>query len=72
MGDSFRTYDSEQDATTGYSEDTATTTAGLLFFAFAGYARIETLGEVVRNPTRTIPRGPQPSSRNAASRTPLE
>lgn len=30
--------------------------AGLLFFAFAGYARIATLGEEVRNPDRTIPR----------------
>ncbi|HWT48969.1 MAG TPA: APC family permease, partial [Mycobacterium sp.] len=30
--------------------------AGLLFFAFAGYARIATLGEEVRNPARTIPR----------------
>nr|WP_051640062.1 APC family permease [Cellulomonas sp. URHE0023] len=30
--------------------------AGLLFFAFAGYARIATLGEEVREPTRTIPR----------------
>lgn len=29
---------------------------GLLFFAFAGYARIATLGEEVRDPTRTIPR----------------
>lgn len=29
--------------------------AGLLFFAFAGYARIATLGEEVRNPKRTIP-----------------
>ncbi|MER5682196.1 APC family permease [Streptomyces sp. NPDC002205] len=31
--------------------------AGLLFFAFAGYARIATLGEEVRDPQRTIPRG---------------
>lgn len=30
--------------------------AGLLFFAFAGYARIATLGEEVRAPQRTIPR----------------
>jgi APA family basic amino acid/polyamine antiporter len=30
--------------------------AGLMFFAFAGYARIATLGEEVRNPERTIPR----------------
>ena len=30
--------------------------AGLLFFAFAGYARLATLGEEVRNPSVTIPR----------------
>ena len=30
--------------------------AGLLFFAFAGYARIATLGEEVRNPRTAIPR----------------
>ena len=30
--------------------------AALLFFAFAGYARIATLGEEVREPERTIPR----------------
>src|SRR5262245_21758078 len=29
--------------------------AGLLFFAFAGYARIATLGEEVKEPERTIP-----------------
>ncbi|MEO3772379.1 APC family permease [Micromonospora sp. B9E7] len=32
------------------------TAAGLLFFAFAGYARIATLGEEVRDPQQTIPR----------------
>jgi APA family basic amino acid/polyamine antiporter len=30
--------------------------AGLLFFAFAGYARIATMGEEVRDPAHTIPR----------------
>ena len=30
--------------------------AGLLFFAFAGYARIATLGEEVKDPARTLPR----------------
>lgn len=30
--------------------------AALLFFAFAGYARLATLGEEVRDPVRTIPR----------------
>ena len=30
--------------------------AALMFFAFAGYARIATLGEEVRHPARTIPR----------------
>ncbi|MGP7959928.1 APC family permease [Sanguibacter sp. A247] len=30
--------------------------AGLLFFALAGYARVATLGEEVRDPARTIPR----------------
>lgn len=30
--------------------------SGLLFFAFAGYARIATLGEEVIDPSRTIPR----------------
>ncbi len=39
-------------------ETTATplAAAGLLFFAFAGYARIATLGEEVTDPHRTIPR----------------
>jgi len=30
--------------------------AGILFFAFAGYARIATLGEEVNDPARTIPK----------------
>lgn len=30
--------------------------AALLFFAFAGYARLATLGEEVRDPRRTVPR----------------
>lgn len=30
--------------------------AALLFFAFAGYARLATLGEEVKDPSRTIPR----------------
>lgn len=30
--------------------------AGLMFFAFAGYARIATMGEEVQNPGRNIPR----------------
>jgi APA family basic amino acid/polyamine antiporter len=30
--------------------------AGFMFFAFAGYARLATLGEEVRDPSRTIPR----------------
>lgn len=30
--------------------------AGLLFFAFAGYARVATMGEEAKDPTRTIPR----------------
>lgn len=30
--------------------------AGLLFFAFAGYARVATMAEEVRDPQRTIPR----------------
>ncbi|AVG23499.1 basic amino acid/polyamine antiporter [Pontimonas salivibrio] len=30
--------------------------AGLMFFSFAGYARMATLGEEVRDPVRTLPR----------------
>jgi len=32
------------------------TAAGLVFFAFAGYARIATMSEEVRDPARTLPR----------------
>ncbi|WP_063001997.1 APC family permease [Nocardia mikamii] len=35
--------------------------AGLLFFAFAGYARIATLGAEVREPARNIPRAIPPA-----------
>jgi APA family basic amino acid/polyamine antiporter len=41
---------------TGGSATGVLQAAGLLFFAFAGYARIATLGEEVRDPGRTIPR----------------
>ncbi|OBB85238.1 transporter [Mycobacterium colombiense] len=41
---------------TGASAGGVIQAAGLLFFAFAGYARIATLGEEVRDPSRTIPR----------------
>ncbi|WP_410169992.1 APC family permease [Actinacidiphila bryophytorum] len=41
---------------TGASAHGLLQAAGLLFFAFAGYARIATLGEEVRDPARTIPR----------------
>ena len=40
----------------GFSARGLLQAAGLLFFAFAGYARIATLGEEVRDPARTIPR----------------
>jgi APA family basic amino acid/polyamine antiporter len=41
---------------TGAGPDGVLRAAGLLFFAFAGYARIATLGEEVRDPARTIRR----------------
>jgi APA family basic amino acid/polyamine antiporter len=43
-------------ALTGGSISGVLQAAGLLFFAFAGYARIATLGEEVRDPAHTIPR----------------
>jgi APA family basic amino acid/polyamine antiporter len=50
-------------ATTGHFDDPTVggiggilRSAGLLFFAFAGYARIATLGEEVVDPVNTIPR----------------
>ena len=48
--------------------------AGLLFFAFAGYARIATLGEEVRDPERTIPRATSstPAVPLALSQAPLK
>ncbi|MCM2387632.1 APC family permease [Streptomyces albipurpureus] len=50
-GDAAR-LDIDSDATVGG----VLQAAGLLFFAFAGYARIATLGEEVLDPARTIPR----------------
>jgi basic amino acid/polyamine antiporter, APA family len=44
------------DATTPRGAWGVLQSAGLLFFAFAGYARLATLGEEVENPTVTIPR----------------
>ena len=43
-------------ALTGATPDGVLQAAGLLFFAFAGYARITTLAEEVRDPARSIPR----------------
>ncbi|MFC7307545.1 APC family permease [Streptomyces monticola] len=42
--------------TTAVSAGGVLQAAGLLFFAFAGYARIATLGEEVRDPANAIPR----------------
>ena len=53
------TADSADDAhfkISGVSPGGVLQAAGLLFFAFAGYARIATLSEEVRDPQRTIPR----------------
>ncbi|HEX4978517.1 MAG TPA: APC family permease [Acidimicrobiales bacterium] len=41
---------------TGHGWRAILESAGLLFFAFAGYARLATLGEEVADPSRTIPR----------------
>jgi APA family basic amino acid/polyamine antiporter len=43
-------------SSTGHGVYGVLQSAGLLFFAFAGYARIATLGEEVREPARVIPR----------------
>jgi len=51
-----RTWHSPVDAIRTSSPYGILQSAGLLFFAFAGYARIATLGEEVRDPARTIPR----------------
>ncbi len=44
------------DVATDFNAHGVLQAAGILFFAFAGYARIATLGEEVRDPARTIPR----------------
>ncbi len=51
-----RTWHSPVDSLAHASAYGVLQSAGLLFFAFAGYARIATLGEEVREPARTIPR----------------
>lgn len=48
--------DADQLRLTGATTGGVIQAAGLLFFAFAGYARIATLGEEVRDPAHTIPR----------------
>jgi APA family basic amino acid/polyamine antiporter len=48
--------ESRQSFTAIVGADDVLAAAALLFFAFAGYARIATLGEEVRDPARTIPR----------------
>jgi APA family basic amino acid/polyamine antiporter len=48
--------DSDRLKLSGLSTYGVLQSAGLLFFAFAGYARIATLGEEVVEPERTIPR----------------
>lgn len=50
---------SDREALTGAGWSGILQSAGLLFFAFAGYARIATMGEEVRDPRRTIPRAIQ-------------
>jgi APA family basic amino acid/polyamine antiporter len=50
------TGESHHHTSTGTSTYGVLQSAGLLFFAFAGYARIATMGEEVRDPARTIPR----------------
>lgn len=47
---------SRESLTSIVGADDVLAAAALLFFAFAGYARIATLGEEVRDPARTIPR----------------
>lgn len=48
--------ESRQSLTAVVGADDVLAAAALLFFAFAGYARIATLGEEVRDPAHTIPR----------------
>ncbi|MDX2973556.1 APC family permease [Kribbella solani] len=52
----FTTGSQQQHVSTATSPYGVLQSAGLLFFAFAGYARIATMGEEVRDPARTIPR----------------
>ncbi|SDN97628.1 amino acid/polyamine/organocation transporter, APC superfamily [Klenkia soli] len=56
LGASLPAAGSPDGGTTAEAPAGVLTAAGLLFFAFAGYARIATLAEEVREPARTIPR----------------
>lgn len=56
----FTTDSQQQHVSTATSAYGVLQSAGLLFFAFAGYARIATMGEEVRDPARPSP-APSPS-----------
>lgn len=52
----FSSPSATQASTTAFDPYGVLQAAGLMFFAFAGYARLATMGEEVRDPSRTIPR----------------
>jgi basic amino acid/polyamine antiporter, APA family len=52
----FTTTASQPTASTNFSATGVLTAAALIFFAFAGYARVATLGEEVKKPLLNVPR----------------